>query len=213
VLIRSDHFSRWYAVNKLLTEQRSIYDPQNGKEIVALNSIPVDPIEGSFFYPAHLLVFLIPVAKLPYHIAHFLWIFTIQLFLIIGLFAIYKETHWPRSINQFSLLVLLSILFIPNLQNTIWGQYNTIGVISIVLIYITLRRKKYLLSGVISIGLTFKPQNFLLLLLFLGLWALPQKKRLNFILGFVISCFCFWFMAEIYEPIWVKSFLQGISKL
>ncbi len=30
VLIRSDHFSRWYAVNKLLTEGRSLYNPRNG---------------------------------------------------------------------------------------------------------------------------------------------------------------------------------------
>lgn len=211
VLIRSDHFSRWYAVNKLVTEQRSIYDPQNGREVVALNSIPVDPIEGSFFYPAHLIIFFLPIAKLPYYFAHFIWIIINQLFLIIGIFGIYKETHWPHSINQFSILVLLSIIFIPNLQNTIWGQYNTIGVISLMFIFMTLRREKYFLSGLITIGLTFKPQNYLLILLFLVLWALLQRKRWNFILGFAISCFVFWLLAEHYESNWVISFLRGVQ--
>ncbi len=210
VLIRSDHFSLWYSVNKLVTEQRSIYDPQNGTEVVALNSIPVDPIEGGFYYPAHLIIFFLPIARLPYPIAHFLWIIAVQLFLIIGLFLIYKEINWPHSVNQFTVLLILSILFIPNLQNTIWGQYNSIGVLFLALVYITLRRKEYFLSGVLTIGLTFKPQNYLLPLLFLLFWALSQRKRWNYIIGFLISCFGFWLFAEFFEPNWVVSFFHRL---
>ena len=51
ILVRSDHFSRWYAARMLFMEGRSLYDPKNGKEVVAMNTIPVDPIEGSFFIP------------------------------------------------------------------------------------------------------------------------------------------------------------------
>ncbi len=211
VLIRSDHFSLWYCVNKLVTENRSIYDPQNGKEVVALNPRPVDPIEGGFYYPAHLMIFFLPFARLPYPLAHFIWNVIVQLFVLIGLFLLYKEIRWPSSVNQFSIFVLLSLLFIPYLQNTIWGQYNTIGVLSLVLIYLALRDEKYFLSGLLAIGVTFKPQNLLLPLIFLLFWALFQKKRWNFISGFLLSCFGFWLFAEYFEPHWVVSFLHGIK--
>ena len=85
ILIRSDHFSRWYATRMLVIQQRSIYDPGNGREVVSLNPIPVDPIEGSFFYPATLLVFTLPLVSLPYSVAHFIWVTLIQLFVLIGI--------------------------------------------------------------------------------------------------------------------------------
>lgn len=211
VLTSSDHFSLWYSVNKLVTEQRSIYDPQNGEEVVALNPRPVNPIEGGFYYPAHLMIFFLPFARLPYPIAHFIWIIIVQLFVVIGLFLLYKDTHYPPSVNRFSVFVLLSLFFIPYLQNTIWGQYNTIGILFLTMVYMALRREKYFLAGLLAIGLTFKPQNYLLPLVFLLLWALLIKKRWNFMLGFSVSCLGFGLLAEYFEPHWIASFLQGIK--
>ena len=187
VLIRSDHFSRWYATFKMVTEQRSLYDPQNGKEIVTLNSIPFDPIEGSFFYPAYMIVFILPFVWFPYPLAHFIWLILIQIFLILAIWLIYREIKWPDSINQFTLFFFLSIFFIPNFQNTIWGQFNTIAVISLALIYICLRRQRYFLAGILATGMTFKPQQMLLTLTFLLVWALILKERRRFIFGFILG--------------------------
>ncbi len=211
VLVRSDHFSRWYATYKLVAEHRSLYDPQNGREIVALNSIPFDPIEGSFFYPAYLTVFTLPLARLPYPQAHFIWLTLIQLFLISGIGLIYHEIKWPASINQFTLILFLSVLFIPNLQNTIWGQFNTIAVISLALVYLCLRRQRYLLAGITATGMAFKPQQVLLTLLFLLGWALFQRERWRFFLGFGLGMFTLWLTANLFEPNWVGSFIRGVK--
>jgi hypothetical protein len=211
VLVRSDHFSRWYATSKLVYEGRSLYDPQNGVEIVALNSIPVDPIEGSFFYPAYLVALILPIVWLPYPLAHFIWLTIIQIFLISAVWIIYKEGNWPDSINAFTLFIFLSILFIPNLQHTIWGQFNTIAVLSLALVISSLRREQYLLAGVFAAGMTFKPQQILLTLLYLLLWALFRRERWKFLLGFSLGMLPLLLIAFIFEPNWLPSFLGGIK--
>jgi hypothetical protein len=210
VLIRSDHYSRWYATYKLITEGRSLYDPQNGEEIVALNSIPVDPIEGSFFYPAYLIVFTLPLVWIPYPLAHFIWLILIQLFYILGIWLVSREIKWPNSINQISLFLFLSIVFIPNLQNTIWGQFNTIAVISLALVYIFLRRRRYTIAGLMTTGLIFKPQQMLLTLFFLLFWALYRRERWRYLFGFGIGFVSLYLTAVLFEPNWISSFIEGI---
>lgn len=210
ILNSSDHLKRWYATYKMVTEHRSLYDPQSGKEVVALNSIPVDPIEGSFFYPAYLIVFILPLVWLQYPLAHFIWLLIIQLLLIIGIFIMYRELKWPNSINQFTALLLLSVVFIPNIQNTIWGQFNTIAVISLALVYVNLLQKHYLLAGILTTGLTFKPQEMLLTVLFLLFWALVQRERWKLIIGFTLGMFALYSFAYMFEPNWVNHFIEGI---
>jgi hypothetical protein len=210
-LIRSDHFSRWYATNKLVTEGRSIYDSRNGQEIVSLNTIPVDPIEGSFFYPAHLLIFILPIANLPYPVAHFIWLTLIQIFSLLAIWIIYREIHWPSSVNKLTVLVMLSIVFIPSFQNTIWGQFNSISVLSLALVYISLRRNRYFIAGLCAIGLTFKPQTMLISLIFLLIWASVKRKRWPFNLGFGLIGLSLWLFAERLEPNWIISFIKGVQ--
>lgn len=209
VLIRSDHFSRWYATYKLVTEHRSIYDPRNGEELVALYPVPANWV-GNFLYPAHLLIFTLPFAQLPYPVAHFIWLILIQLFLLAGIGVVSRETRWPHTINQFSLVFMLSMFFLPNLQNTIWGQFNTIAALGLALVYAALRRERYFLAGIFAIGFTFKPQTMLLTLLFLLLWASFHRKRWTFILGFGLCSLGFWLFAEALVPHWITSFLRGV---
>ena len=211
VLILSDHYSRWYPSQKLITEGRSIYDPQNGIEVVSLNPNPPDPIEGSFFYPAHLLLLTLPLVGMPYPIAHFIWLVLIQAAFITALYLTFKAMDWPPSANLKALFMMLSLLFIPQIQNTIWGQFNSVGMLSLALVYLALRRKRWMLAGFLALGMTFKPQNMLLTLVFLLFWAISDRRRWRFALGFSLACFGAWLFAEWLEPHWVSSFLHGVQ--
>lgn len=211
VLIRSDHFSRWYATHNLVMENRSLYDPQNGREVVALNSIPTDPIEGSFFYPAHLMLLILPLAWMSYPLAHFIWLVAIQLIYIAGIYLVSWAEGWPRSPNALAVFLLLSMFFIPNLQNTIWGQFNTVSVISLAMVYVCLRAGRYGLAGICALGLTFKPQAMLFSLVFLLLWAVFDRRRWSFFLGLGAAMLAAWALAEWLEPNWVGSFIRGVS--
>ena len=46
------------------------------------------------------------------------------------------------------MIQLGDIIFIPNLQNTIWGQFNTISVLSLSLVYVALRKSKFAVAGI-----------------------------------------------------------------
>lgn len=211
VLIRSDFYSRWYATNKLLTAHRSIYDLKNGQEIINTHNVSATVMEEGFYYPAHLLVFILPFALLPFPLAYFIWTILIQLFLMSGIWIICRETHWPQSVNQLTLLAILSLLFVPTFQNTIWGQFNTIGVLFLCAVYVALRKEKYWLAGILAVGLTFKPQTLFLPLIFLLFWSIFNKKRWSFLFGFCITSFVLWLFANWLEPGWVINFINGLE--
>lgn len=211
VLARSDHFSRWYPTQKLFTEGRSLYDPRNRLEVNALNEIRIDPLSSSFFYPAHLILLTAPLVVFAYPLAHFIWVFLIQVFYIAGIWLIWRENGWPETVNRFTVFLLMAVFFIPNVQNTIWGQFNTVAVLSLASTYLALKHGRDGLAGFFALGLTFKPQALVLTIAFLTLWALVNR-RWKFLLAFGLACLISWFFAEWFEPNWVVKFLIGLQE-
>lgn len=208
---KSDFFQRWYATTKLLSENRNLYDAQNGEEVLAFvyGDNPVYETTN-FYYPAHLLLFIAPLALLPYPTAHLIWTTGIQLFYLAALWLMSNHLHWPGTVNKTTLLLALASLFLPSLQHTIWGQFNTIGVLSLVLSYLALQQGKDGWAGIWLVGLTFKPQATLLPLLFLLLWALWQR-RWRFLTGFTVLSLAMWLFAELFQPGWVFDFINSLG--
>jgi len=131
VLTRSDFLPRWYAAQKFVAEGRSIYDPQNSLEVFSLNHPPSEIsaeetiYPAHFFYPAHLLLLVLPFTGLPFPLAFFIWLVLIQLFLVVSIYWLSRTEGWPHTPNQLAVFLILAIFFIPSIQNTIWGQFNT----------------------------------------------------------------------------------------
>ena len=211
VLIRSDYFARWYATQKLVTENRSLYDPQNGREVDSLNGFPNDPIAGNFFYPANVALLILPLVGISFPLAHFIWLVVIQSFFIVAILLISRIEKWPHSSNHLAFFLLLSVFFIPSLQNTIWGQFNTISVISLALVYLCLRSHYYGLAGICALGLTLKPQAMLLTIVFLLVWAISGRHRWSFIISLGLVGLAAWGLAEWIEPNWVNKFFDWLQ--
>lgn len=206
---KSDIFLRWYASEKLLSEGRNIYDARNAEEI--LDFAYPSPFQPNFFYPAHMLVFTAPLALLPYRAAHLIWTLATELFYLVGLWLVAREVGWPRSVGKFTLFMAGAVLFIPFFQHTIWGQFNTIGLLSLALCYVALRRGRYALAGVLASGLTFKPHTTVLTLAFLLFWALFERRRWRFYLGFFLSGLALWAVAELLQPGWLLDFVASLG--
>jgi len=204
-LYRSDIFFRWYATEKLFSENRNLYDSQNEKEVTTF--VYGSPRKTNFYYPAHLIIFTGPLALLPYSTAHIVWTTTVQFFFIISVWLSMRLAGWPDSINKLTLFLVMAIFFIPSLQHTIWGQFNSIGLLSLVLCYQALRNRQYTLAGVLASGLTFKPHTTVLTLLFLLVWTIFKQERWGFYLGFLLAGLAMWASAEIFQPGWVCDFL------
>jgi len=208
----SDIFLRWYAATKLFSEGRNLYDPQNATEMwqIAFGQNPWG-YETNFFYPAHLLVFVAPLALLPYQTAHLIWTIIIQLFYFIGLWLIIRHSGWPSKSTAIGIFMALNFISLPYIFHTIWGQFNTIGMLGLALCFLALCDGRYALAGALAVSLTFKPQNDLLVLLFLLFWSLWQKKRWPFILGFGVTSFFCWLFAELLQPGWVMAFMASLG--
>ena len=179
---------------------------------MAANPIPTDPNRATFSYPAPLLIFTLPLVFLEYPTAHFIWLIAIQVFLFAGIYLLARRVGWPGTVNQLTVLLLLSIYFIPNLQNTIWGQFNTIGVISLALAYRALVNGKLLQAGIWTAGLAFKPQTMLLTMVLLMVWAALDRKRWRFLFGISTAGLALWAFAELLEPGWIGAFLRGLQE-
>jgi hypothetical protein len=211
-LYRSDLYLRWYAIDKLAVEGRSLYDSRNGAEVTT----EVWGEGGSlwtenFYYPAHLMVLIGPLALLPYPTAHLMWTLAGQFFYLLALWLCMRLYGWPDSINKQTVLLVAAVLFIPYLQHTIWSQFNTISVLSLVFCLYALRGHKYGLAGILAVGLTFKPHATVLLLAFLLIWALFKRDRWCFFVGFGLTALALWAITELLQPSWVVGFLSSLG--
>jgi hypothetical protein len=211
-LRRSDIYLRWYAVDKLLSEDRNLYDSRNGEEVTEeVWGEAGFPWTVNFYYPAHLTVLIGPLALLPYRMSHLIWTTAGQVFYLVAVWLSMRLSGWPDSVHKKTIFIVMVALFIPYVQHTIWGQFNTIGVLSLVLCLYALHRGQHGLAGVLVVGLTFKPHATVLTLAFLLVWALFKRERWRFFLGFGSAMLAMWAMAEILQPGWVVDFLATLG--
>lgn len=209
---KSDIFLRWYATTQLLENGRNIYDPQNGLEVSTqvYGDQPIFRVVN-FYYPAHLLILIFPLALLSYPSAHFIWTTLVQIFYVAALWSVIRESRWSISVEKITLFLVLAMLFIPAMQHTIWGQFNTIGMVSLAMCYHALQNKRFAQAGMWAVGLTFKPHTTLLTLAFLLLWGLFRQERWQFLGGFgIVSLLC-WGLTELLQPGWVFDFILSLG--
>lgn len=211
--IRSDFFVRWHAITQLIKEGRNLYDPQNGAEIdQILYGEDNEDLRLDFYYPAYLLVVIGPLGFLPYYPAYLIWTTGGQLFLVVGLAAAMWAWQWPRTVNQVTVVILFSLLWVPTFQHTLWGQFNTLGVLSLGLSLWALRHRAYGWAGVAAAGLLFKPHPYLLLLVFFGLWSVARRERWGFVGGLAAASGGLWLIAEWLQPGWVLDFWHSLGR-
>ena len=147
MLRRSDFLQRWWAVNKLLLEGRNLYDIQNGIEVTAYGRMGLDPLNGGSYYPAHFVLLMAPFALLPYPPAHLLWTTFGLLSIFMGTWLVLRAANWPKTVNRATLFLLLTTLFVPTFQHTIWRQFNAIGLLAFGLTLWALGRGRLLQAG------------------------------------------------------------------
>lgn len=209
---KSDIFLRWYATRQLLQEGRNLYDPRNGIEVHNLvYGEGHAEQETNFYYPAILLVVTAPLSLLPYPLAHLIWTILGQLFFLGGIGLLIWAVRYQLSTNRLSLLLYGLVLSVPYLQHAIWGQFNTIAVVSLALCLVALAHNRDWLAGIGAAGLLFKPHSTLLTLFFLLFWVFFRKRRWRFYGGFALTAVLLWAGAESLNPGWVTDFYHSLG--
>ncbi|MCA9973315.1 MAG: DUF2029 domain-containing protein [Anaerolineales bacterium] len=211
---KSDFFLRWYASKQLLEIDRPLYSTLNSEEteLITYGEGGSSGYLGvTYYYPAFMLILTAPLSYLPYPAAHLVWTIAGQLMLFVALWLLMNERGWPGTVNGRSLFLGLVTVSVPFLQHTIWGQFNTIGVLALAGAYLALRKGHLVTAGVLATGLLFKPQAYLFPLLFLLFWALWRRSRWPFLTGFGVASAALWGIGALLEPGWVRSFLTALA--
>lgn len=207
VRMRSDLFPIWHAAKAYLEHGRSVYSMQNGIEMLAEFNNTVHLHDGLLYYPATLLLIVLPLAALPFQAAHFVWTLCVQWMFFLGTWLMMSASGWPRKIEGRTLVLALGMLSIPMWQNVIWSQFNAIAALSLGASYWMLRKGRLGMAGALAVGLSFKPQATLAPLLFLALWALLERRRWRLLGGLAAASAGLWLFAEVLQPGWVGDFL------
>lgn len=211
IRLKSDIYLRWYATVKLFAEERSLYDELNSIEVDTIVYGEDSGLASGFYYPAYLVVFTGPLAGLPYQTAHLLWTLAVQLFYIAAISVMVIHFNWPGTVNQKTLFMVLVLFSIPSLQHTIWGQFNTFGILCLALVIVLLQKEQPGLAGVLAFGLTMKPQGLMLTIAWLLLWALVRRERWRFLAAFALTAGVMWLLAELAQPGWVLAFWGALG--
>lgn len=206
-----DLYPRLYASDKLLTEQRSLYDWQNAFELVPITRFN-KVYQLGYYYPAYLMIFTGPLSQLPYGWGRALWtIFGLwSLWLSIVIFV--KLRKPTLSANKLTILLFFATFSVPVFQHTLNAQFNSIGLLALALSYWASLKEKYFVAGLFAGGLFFKPQTTIIPLLFLLGWTLFNSQRRWFWAGLGIAGLSLWGIGELFESAWVFHFLEALGK-
>ncbi|MEJ2570796.1 MAG: glycosyltransferase family 87 protein [Anaerolineales bacterium] len=177
----NDFLARWTGAHYWLTENANPYDEEVSLAAqLAFYGRPADPTKGEslahFYYPLYSMLFFGPFGLLPYPIARTimttLLVIVLPILLIMGL----RIANWKPGVGMMALLMGFSIFWYPGVRTIFLGQFAAVNAAFMIGALLAIRHKNDSLGGVLLALSTMKPQMSILLIPFVILWAISQKR-------------------------------------
>jgi hypothetical protein len=134
-------------------------------------------------YPFYSLLMHAPFTFIEYPLARAIYMTLLQGAVVLSVILTIRLLNWKLPIWMAGLLLSWSILHYPESRGIILGQFAAIGFLSFIGALYLFHRKSDMLAGVVLVISTMKPTLVFLLIPFLLLWAIVQRRR-KFLLGF-----------------------------
>lgn len=206
---RDDFFPRWYTSRQLITGGRSLYDPQNARELQPITPWP--EANQYYYYPAYMFILTGPISLIPYPAARVIWTAAGLWSIWISIVLVAATSPRALSLNRLTVLLVFTTLSVPVFQHIIHAQFNAIGLLALAIVYYALFQKKYLLAGFFAGGLLFKPQATMLPVLVILLFTFFKRERWSFWVGFGAVSFLLWLIAESFERNWIVKLVNSLN--
>ena len=220
----SDLYPRWYGSRELLIHRRDPYSLAVTRDIQIgmhghAREIPPQredyaqkpQEEDRFAYPVYVAFVLAPTIGFPFATVE--RIFRIILPLVAAATALLwmRALHWQVSRPARTALVLLTLGSFPVLECIYLQQPALLAGLFLAGSAAALTRGYLSAAGVLLALATIKPQLVALFVLWLLVWAISDlRRRMPFLLGFVIAMAVLLGSSELLLPGWLREFLQGL---
>ncbi|MBN1310565.1 MAG: DUF2029 domain-containing protein [Anaerolineae bacterium] len=216
----NDFFSRWAGAHLYLTKGWNPYGEETSLWIQkAVWGHPAEPGEDPslFAYPFYTVFLIAPYALIPtYDWAQAVWQVTLQVVALATLFLLLRYHHWRPKPWMLGVLVLWMIFFYPTARSLILGQLGLVVFLMTVWAAWLLFRVEPPRpvgdgwAGVLLALTTVKPQMQFLIIPFVVLWAL-RERRWWVIGGLGAALSVLMGASFILLPSWVGEWLSQVS--
>jgi hypothetical protein len=172
---------------------------------------PAEPGEDQnrLTYPFYSILIHGPFTFIDYSLARAIYMTVLQIAIAIGVVLTLQLLTWNLPTWMIGLLLPWAILHYPESRGIILGQFASIGFLSLAGSLYLLRKKRDLWAGTILVVATMKPTLIFLVIPFLLLWAVVQR-RWRFISSFFGTLIVLILISAILLPSWISDWLTRI---
>jgi Glycosyltransferase family 87 len=175
-----------------------------------LTATDPDPIRQKFYYPAHMVVLLAPLAYLPWPIARGIFLAITVLLLALGFWCCMRMYRRRYTRSQLAMVLVLTLCSWPVLWGLRLQQPTLLIAAFIFLACFCLNSRLGSVAGVLLAFATVKPQIVLPIVAWLFLWAIVNR-RWNLFVSFAITLAVLLLCAERIVPHWIPHWRASLG--
>jgi len=211
----SDFLPRWVGTRGLLLTGRSPYSNETTQEIQQrFYGRPAQPDEDQvlFVYPLFSILVFAPFAMIAdFNLARGLWMTVLELGIILIILGAIYLSRWKISPVKFGLLFVFGLLWYYSIRALINSNASILVGLFLVGVFLAIHLRKDILAGSLLALSTIKPQVVVLLVLFILIWSLREKRH-KLALSFVGTLSFLVVITLLLVPGWIyQNLLQLLS--
>jgi hypothetical protein len=163
-------------------------------------------------YPLYSILFFAPFALISnFNLARALWMTLLEICLVGIVIVSFRMTYWKPKPILFGLFVLFSLVSYNGVRPLINGNAVIVVTFLVLVSLLLMRDGKDEIAGIILAFSTIKPQNVVLLVLFLLFWALINR-RFRFIGYFLGTMLVLIGISTLLIPDWFVQNLREVIR-
>jgi hypothetical protein len=170
---------------------------------------PEDKDQAYFAYPLYTLYLFWPLSLIPYAWAQAVWMTVLQFALLGSTFLAMHLSGWRLPGWLQGVMLLWGILFYNGARAILLGQFSILVGLFLLLALWAIERQRDGMAGILLALSTIKPQMVFLILVFLVLWAVVQK-RWHLIISFGGSLLALIVSGIGLVPNWPLDFVRNV---
>ena len=176
----NDFIPRWLGTRLFLMEGLSPYSDEVSQQIQEMifgRSAMSGEDKSLFVYPFYAVYIFSPYALIPeYNMARAVWMTTLEISVIAIAIASVSLSRWRIHPVMLGLLLIFSVLWYHSIRPLINGNAAILIALFIVGAFLAIRSELDGLAGFLLALSTIKPQMVVLLIPFILIWAISQKR-------------------------------------